>query len=890
MATRVSRIGAALAATLIATGAFAATRPTDDRGVTRATLPNGLRVVIVRDPLAPVATTEVNYLVGSDEAPAGFPGTAHAVEHMMFRGSPGLSKDQLAAIAANMGGAFNADTTQGVTQYYFLAPVQDLDVALRVEAARMSGLDAAPAQWAKERGAIEQEVSRDLSNPGYKFYEALQARLFAGTPYAYTPLGTRPSFDRTTAGRLKRFYDRWYAPNDAILVITGDVDPTAVLASVKADFGAIPRKRLPARPRFAFHAVAAETMRLPTDSPYGSVYLAWRMPGLRSADYATALVMSAALDSKRAPLYGMGMDGTALYGGFFDQAMPRAGVGMAVGIFARGSDPAPVLARMRAILADAAAKGIDPALVAAAKRKAIASLEFQRNSIDGLANAWSDALAFQHLRSPDEIRAAIGAVTPQAVNALARATFDPEHEVTAILTPQSSGKPVAGKGFGGAETFAATPGGSVRLPPWAARSFARLAVPRSTLAPVAYTLPNGLKLIVQPESTSRTVEVYGEVKTNEDLEAPKGEEGIADVLDGLFAYGTTNLDRLAFQRALDRISATASLGSGFSLAVPSAHFAAGMRLLADGELHPALPPKAFGIVRAQQAGFVAGQLRSPGFLLDLGLDKALLPPSDPQLRHATPENLAKLTLAEVERYYARTFRPDLTTIVIVGDVRPSDAKRIVESTFGGWTAHGPTPRVDYGPVPPNRPGRLVVPDRSASQDEVRMSEMIPVTRDDPARFALNLGNEVLGGGFYASRLYRDLRDKTGLVYTVGTSFDYGKHRSTYTVSFGADPDKVAAARAIVSRDLTAMQTAPVTTSELDRAKGILLRQIPLGESSFGAIGRELLQLSIEGKPLDAMTIAARRYLALTAGEVRAAFAQEVRPRGFVTAVKGPAPQ
>jgi len=183
-----------------------------------------------------------------------------------------------------------------------------------------------------------------------------------------------------------------------------------------------------------------------------------------------------------------------------------------------------------------------------------------------------------------------------------------------------------------------------------------------------------------------------------------------------------------------------------------------------------------------------------------------------------------------------------------------------------------------------------VPDRSASQDTVRMSELIPVTRDDPARFALNLGNEVLGGGFYASRLYRDLRDKTGLVYTVGTDFDYGKHRSTYTVSFGADPDKVAAARAIVSRDLTAMQTAPVMTSELDRAKGILLRQIPLGASSFGAIGRELLQLSIEGKPLDAMTIAARRYLALTAGEVRAAFAQEVRPRGFVTAVKGPAPQ
>ncbi|MDE1923357.1 MAG: insulinase family protein, partial [Gammaproteobacteria bacterium] len=305
--------------------------------VARATLANGLRVVVVRDPLAPVVTTEVNYLAGSDEAPAEFPGTAHAVEHMMFRGSPGLTKDQLAAVAANMGGAFNADTTQSVTQYYFVTPAQDLDLALHIESLRMRGLDVSATEWAKERGAIEQEVSRDLSNPSYKFYEQLQARLFAGTPYAHTPLGTRPSFDATTAALLKTYYDTWYAPNDAILVIAGDVDPAAALAKVRAEFGTIAPKILPSRPHFDFRQVAAETVKLPTDSPYGSVYLAWRMPGLKSPQYAASLVLSDALGSKRAALYGMGMDGTALFGGFFDQPMPEAGIGMAIGIFARGS-------------------------------------------------------------------------------------------------------------------------------------------------------------------------------------------------------------------------------------------------------------------------------------------------------------------------------------------------------------------------------------------------------------------------------------------------------------------------------------------------------------------------------------------------------------------------
>jgi len=887
MKKRVFRLAAAISLALAATGAMAATGGAE---VTRATLDNGLRVVIVRDTLAPVVTTEINYLAGSDEAPAGFPGTAHAVEHMMFRGSPGLSKDQLAAIAANMGGAFNADTTQGVTQYYFVTPAQDMDVALRTEALRMRGVDMAADAWAKERGAIEQEVSRDLSSPTFKFQTQLMAQMFAGTPYAHTPLGTRPSFDKTTAAMLKTFHDTWYAPNNAILVIAGDVDPAATLATVKREFGDIPRRTVPAKPAFDFKPVQAKTISLPTDSPYGTVAIAYRTPGLTSKDYAAALVLSGAMGSQRAALAGMRFDGTALFGGYASQPLPQAGVDYAIGVFPKGGDPQPILKRMQAILAEAASKGLDPALVEAAKRKAIAALEFQKNSVDGLANAWSQALAFQGLDSPDAMKQAIAAVTPAQVNALAKTLFDPAHAVTAVLTPQSSGKPVAGKGFGGAESFASSPDKPVTLPAWAAQAFAKLDVPRSTLKPVSYTLPNGLKLIVQPESVSDTVEVFGAIKTNEDLQAAKGEEGVADVLDGLFPFGTADMNRLQFQQALDAISAHVDTGASFSLAVPAAHFADGVKLLADGELHPALPAQAFALVQRQTAGAVAGELQSPDFLAQIGLARALFPAGDAGLRHATPQSVMGLTLDKVKQYYAQTFRPDMTTIVVVGKVDPAQARRAIEQAFGGWKAGGPKPDTDYAAVPPNKPGQLHVPDSSAVQDSVTLEQTVDVTRDDPARFALNLGNEVLGGGFYASRLYRDLRDKGGLVYTVDSSFDLDKRRGTYSVSYGCDPDKVAAARAMVVRDLKQMQTAPVSDDDLKRAKGILLRQIPLGESSFGMIGSQLLTLSQEGKPLDAMTIAGQHYLALTAREVQQAYARHVRPDAFVTAVKGPAPK
>src|SRR5579872_415836 len=126
--------------------------------VVRTTLSNGLQIIVVRDPLAPVVATSVNYLAGSDEAPAGFPGLAHAQEHMMFRGSPGLTAEQLADIGSVVGGDFNANTREDLTQYLFTVPAEDLDLALHIEALRMRSALNSSGEWSQERGAIEQEV------------------------------------------------------------------------------------------------------------------------------------------------------------------------------------------------------------------------------------------------------------------------------------------------------------------------------------------------------------------------------------------------------------------------------------------------------------------------------------------------------------------------------------------------------------------------------------------------------------------------------------------------------------------------------------------------------------------------------------------------------------
>ena len=128
-----------------------------------------------------------------------------------------------------MGGNFNADTQQTVTQYFFTVPAEDVDVALHIEALRMRGSLDTDELWDKERGAIEQEVAQDLSNPEYVFYTKLLTAMFHGTPYEHDALGSRPSFDKTTGAMLHKFYDTWYAPNNAIMVIVGDVNPQQTL-------------------------------------------------------------------------------------------------------------------------------------------------------------------------------------------------------------------------------------------------------------------------------------------------------------------------------------------------------------------------------------------------------------------------------------------------------------------------------------------------------------------------------------------------------------------------------------------------------------------------------------------------------------------------------------
>jgi zinc protease len=864
----------------------------DTSGLLRATLDNGLRVVIVRNQLAPVAATSVNYLVGSDETPPGFPGTAHAQEHMMFRGSPGLTADQLADIGSVIGGNFNANTRESLTQYLYTVPAEDLDVALHIEALRMKAVLDSKAEWDKERGAIEQEVAQDLSEPSYVLYEKMRVAMFRGTPYAHDALGTRPSFEKTTAAALKKFHDDWYAPNNAILVITGDVDPKATLTEVKELFGEIKRKELPPRPQVKLQPIQPTSFSVDTDRPSGTLMIATRTPGPKSDDFPALEVLSDVLSSRRFDLFGLVPQGKALDAGFALEPLPEAGMAYATVAFPAGDDPKKLETEVRAILAKVARAGVPPELVEAAKTQERSAAQFQRNSISELASVWSEALTLFGLQSPDEDLARIEKVTVADVNRVARQYLDLSQAISGVMLPRGSGAPVAsrGGGFGGKEAISLGEAKPTQLPPWAEAALHRLTVPPSTLHPVVTTLPNGLKLIVQTVDVSDTVTVLGHIRNRAETQEPAGREGISQVLDELLSYGSEHLNRVAFQEQLDAIGARANAGTDFGVAALSEHFDRAVELLADNQLHPALPEQALNIIKVPLAHGVAARNKSPGFLTQHSLRAALYPQNDPSLRMATPESVNGLTLDAVHTYYRDVFRPDLTTIVVIGKVTAAQARATIEKYFSAWKATGPKPDVDLPTVPPNRSGVIAVPDASRVQDMVILAQNLALKRSDPDYYPLQLGNAVLGGSFYSTRLSIDLRKNSGLVYSVGSTLQAGRTRGAYLVQYASDPQNVGKAANMVVNEIKSMQSAPPTQSELVRVKALLLRQIPLSESSVDAIAHGLVGRVDLDLPLDEPTKAAQRYISLGPNDVQEAFRKWLRPDDLVRVSQGPTPQ
>lgn len=856
-------------------------------GVARTTLANGLRVVVIRTGTAPVASVSLTYLAGSRESPPGFPGTAHAVEHMMFRGSPGLTADQINAILGSLGGVSNAYTGPVSTEYVATVPSGDLEILLRLEAVRMRGILADEGQWRLERDAISQEAAMVFSSSGYRVLAPLAARLFAGTPYADDPVGTPASLAGTAPEMLRRFHREWYPPNNALLVITGDVAPSRTLRTVQRIFGDIPPRPLPRRALPVFPPLCAGEAVIRGNLSSGVVLLAGRLPGSGHRDYAAARVLAAALDTPRSRIARLTEEEGLLMATVESRFLPETGALIVMAAVPAGDPLRATAGLLRRVIASCREEGIPADLVEAVKRRALTLAAADGDSIPTLAGAWSRAL-LDGYATPDEEAAAIRKVTAADVTRVAR-TWLRDDRLLALLSP-------AGSGGAAAVTARSVPRrgesllprgfAAVPLPPWAGGVNRLPPLPPERPPAADLRLPNGLRLIVVRSGRSGIVTLSGRVRNNPLVQVPPGQEGIDFLLEEMLARGEScRRDSVQFREALDRLGATAEVGTELHLTVAGGRFEEGVALVAEALIRPSFPARAFATVRNRAAGELAGQRTDPEWVGWLARQRALYPPGDPELRHETSATIRRLTRDKLQAYHAAVVRPDMTTLVITGDLDPAVAMRIVMRQFGGWRAAGPPPVIELPPVPDNRPVAIHLSGSGGDQVTVTLAQTSRLSRRDPDYYPFQLGMRVLAGSS-ASRLYQHVREQEGLVYDITAEFRAARSRSLFSVEYETDAGHVAAVRRLVEADLADLQTRPVSRAELTLALNCMSRELLLADSGSDEIAAGILQLVNEGLPLDLPARAARQIRQVTPQQVQGAFSRWLRLKGLAEVRSG----
>jgi len=269
-------------------------------GVVEHRLDNGLTVLVQVDSRAPVVTNQVWYRVGSVDEHGGITGISHMLEHMMFKGSEKYPAGEFSRIVSMLGGQENAFTGADYTGYFQVIGSEHWETMMAMEAERMHALQLTEEEFQPERRVvIEERRLRTEDRPNALLREQFYATAFLNHPYGDPIIGWMTDIEAYTVEDLQRWYDAWYAPNNAVLVVVGDVDPDAVIDAAERHFGPIPARELPARkPRIETPHLGERriTMRLPAELPY--LMMGWKTPVLMTLEDpsdAYALIVAAGI-------------------------------------------------------------------------------------------------------------------------------------------------------------------------------------------------------------------------------------------------------------------------------------------------------------------------------------------------------------------------------------------------------------------------------------------------------------------------------------------------------------------------------------------------------------------------------------------------------------------
>lgn len=423
--------------------------------VSTFTLENGLKVVVIEDHRAPVVTQMMWYRVGAADEPPGHSGIAHFLEHLMFQGTDTLAPGEFSATVEANGGDDNAFTSWDYTAYFQRIAADRLDLVMRMEADRMQNLQLLDSDVLTERDVIlEERKSRTDSSPGALMNEQMRAAQYLNHPYGIPIIGWNHEIEALDRQDALDFYRRYYAPNNATLIVAGDVTPEEVRALAQRHYGGLrPSDSIPERLRPSEPPQLAERRLTYTDPRVSEPYVMRsylapeRDPGDQSKAAALTILAELLGGSGTTSLFAQalqfGADPVAVYSSaFYDGTSLDDGTFGVVVMPQPGKTLAEAEAAMDGVIARFIETGPDDEDFARIKTQIAAAQIYARDNVDGLARRYGEALSVGlSIEDVQSWPAALEAVTPEEVVSAAREVLDKRRAVTAWAQPEEGVNP-----------------------------------------------------------------------------------------------------------------------------------------------------------------------------------------------------------------------------------------------------------------------------------------------------------------------------------------------------------------------------------------------------------------------------------------------------------------
>jgi predicted Zn-dependent peptidase len=866
-------------------------------------LKNGLTVIVHEDHKAPVAAVTVWYNVGSKDEPKGKTGFAHLFEHLMFNGSENLPGDYFTYLQQVGATDYNGTTAQDRTNYFETVPAGALARAMFMESDRMGHLLGAVTQGVldNQRSVVQNEKRQGDSRPGGLVQYALFGNLFpAGHPYHHTVIGSMADLDAASLADVKQWFRDKYGPNNAVLVVAGDVNPAQVRQLAEKYFGPIPAGPVN-RPAMAAVPTLAKAKAIEMKDAVATTAIQhfWAVPGLLNKQLAALDIGGSVLGGLASSrLDKIMVRDEKLAVAVVAQMIPLQRVGIfSVAAYVRpGVDPKLVSKRLDQIMAEYIAKGPTADEV---QRAVMSEVSGQIRGLEKIGGFGGKAVSLAegqtYAHDSDFYKktlATYASITPAAVRA-AMQQWLRRPPLTIVLSPGEREAYAEAKAVippkAGAKSDGAAKGNRT-IPP--VGQLASLQFPAITHT----QLSNGIPVEYAQRTAVPVTQIALAFDAGAAADSPQA-RGLADMTMSLLDEGTSKLSSQQVAETEERLGADVSTQNGgdrsyVMLNALTPNLAPSLDLMTEVVKDAAFRPDDIDRIRAQILTGIAQQQKDPQRVAQRLLPQVLYGATHPYggPPSGDPKAIAKITRDDLIAFREHWLRPDNVKIFVVSDRPLSEIQPQLEARFAQWAVPSGAKGVKSFPALPPRPASpkiLLINRPGAPQASIVGGELLPIDpRADIVPF--DTANDVLGGTFL-SRLNMDIRESKGWSYGVNGDASVVEHAVPYVVGAGVQADRTGDSLAALNQDIVDfLTTKGVTQEERDRTVANSVQGLPGRFETSGAVLSAMMSMDVLKRPDNYYETLPARYRAQTPASLDQAARAALDPKGFTWIVVGDA--